>query len=137
MKIVGLLLALITGAAATESVAHAHPAVQGEATTVLKTIEWPDFNGGTVEIEQRLVPSADGGLIYAYELQSNVTKLYHLALCEISGMQPSSGQSTTYGDGAGWTCERQGGPAPDEVILDVLEHEISGGAWNTSVTPPR
>lgn len=83
---------------------------------VIRRSEWSDFNGGTVQVEQRLSPDGSGRLIYRYAEQTEATKLYHQAFCEALDMEPSPGEGIIDGPATGWACSR---PTP-----------FDRGAWN-------
>ncbi|WP_457322168.1 hypothetical protein, partial [Stenotrophomonas sp. P5_B8] len=44
--------------------------------TLIRASEWPDFQGGLVAVEQRLVMNEDGNPTYQYSRQSKATQLY-------------------------------------------------------------
>jgi hypothetical protein len=95
---------------------------------VIRTSQWPDNKGGSLNIEQKLMVGNDGALHYDYATQTADTQLYHRQLCAIQGMDPAwDGDATVSGDGAGWHCS------------NVIEHE-SGNLPEeprSSSTPPR
>lgn len=55
------------------------------SVSVDRTSSWPDFNGGIVDVTQRLKQDDFGRLSYRYEDQSRATQLYHQAYCESVG----------------------------------------------------
>ena len=71
---------------------------------VIRRSEWSDFNGGAVQVEQRLRPDGSGRLIYRYAEQTEATKIYHQAFCEALDMEPSPGEGIIDGPATGWAC---------------------------------
>ena len=81
------------------------------SVSVDRTSSWPDFNGGILDVTQRLKQDDFGRLSYRYEDQSRATQLYHQAYCESVEMTPSSGTMTLSGPSTDW-CSYSDDPAP-------------------------
>ncbi|MEN5039220.1 hypothetical protein ABE424_03430 [Stenotrophomonas sp. TWI1149] len=77
----------------------------GEGRTMVRTTEWPDFEGGFVAVEQRLLINEDGDPTYQYSRQSKATQLYHEAFCLEKNAQPAGGEAVLKGSIAAWICE--------------------------------
>ena len=89
---------------------------------VVMTSEWTDFNGGTMQVEQRLSLDGFGRLIYRYDEQTEATKLYHQAFCETMNMLPSQGEGIMGGPSTGWAC-----------TTDVFDDDTAGHAPSNSI----
>jgi len=76
----------------------------GESTMV-RTTQWPDFEGGFVAVEQRLLMNEDGNPTYQYSRQSKATQLYHEAFCLEKNARPAGGEAELKGSIAAWICE--------------------------------
>lgn len=81
--------------------------------TLIRASEWPDFQGGLVAVEQRLVMNEDGNPTYQYSRQSKATQLYHEAFCLEKNARPAGGEAVLEGSIAAWICELRDG---DEVL---------------------
>lgn len=75
--------------------------------TIIRRSTWPDFDGGSVQVDQRLIPDSQGRLIYRYEQQHDATKLYHQAFCANMDMEPSKGEGIVQGPATGWACTHE------------------------------
>ncbi len=75
--------------------------------TIIRRSTWPDFDGGSVQVDQRLYPDSSGQLIYRYEQQNEATKLYHQAFCADMDMEPSKGEGIIRGPATGWACTHE------------------------------
>lgn len=89
----------------TDSTRHSS---QGDLIIVRRTV-WPDFDGGTIPVEQYLKPEGSGRLLYRYQDQPEATKLYHQAFCASMDMEPSQGEGRIGGPATGWACTRETG----------------------------
>lgn len=72
---------------------------------LIRTSEWPDFEGGLVAVEQRLLMNEDGNLTYQHSRQSKATQLYHEAFCLEKNARPAGGEAVLKGSIAAWICE--------------------------------
>jgi len=72
---------------------------------MVRTTEWPDFEGGFVAVEQRLSVNEDGDPTYQYSRQSKATQLYHEAFCLEKHARPAGGEAVLNGSIAAWICE--------------------------------
>lgn len=97
------------------------------SVSVDRTSSWPDFNGGIVDVTQRLKQDDFGRLSYRYEDQSRATQLYHQAYCESVEMTPSSGTMTLSGPSTGWSCYSDD-PAPPADPVNSID-------WATATAP--
>ncbi len=75
--------------------------------TIIRRSTWPDFDGGSVQVDQRLNPDSLGHLVYRYEQQNDATKLYHQAFCADMDMEPSKGEGIIRGPATGWACTHE------------------------------
>ncbi|HDS1037570.1 TPA: hypothetical protein QDZ42_000854 [Stenotrophomonas maltophilia] len=76
-----------------------------EVRTQINASEWPDFLGGTMVVEQKLIENSKGEFVYRFSDQSADTQQYHQAFCADLGMDPAMGESITKGEGsAAWHC---------------------------------
>ncbi|WMJ67646.1 hypothetical protein [Stenotrophomonas sp. 24(2023)] len=102
---------------------------QGDLIIVRRTA-WPDFDGGTVQVEQHLKPDGSGRLIYRYKDQPEATKLYHQAFCASMDMQPSQGEGRIEGPAAGWACT-------SEMDIDGRSSHVGPKSidWVTATAP--
>jgi len=75
--------------------------------TIIRSSTWPDFDGGSVQVDQRLNPDSLGRLVYRYEQQNEATKLYHQAFCANMDMEPSKGEGVIRGPATGWACTHE------------------------------
>ncbi|WP_411850659.1 hypothetical protein ACLB90_17580 [Stenotrophomonas sp. LGBM10] len=71
---------------------------------LIRTSEWPDFEGGLVAVEQRLSMNEDGIPTYRYSRQSKATQLYHEAFCLEKNARPAGGEAVLKGSRAAWIC---------------------------------
>jgi len=72
---------------------------------MVRTTQWPDFEGGFVAVEQRLLMNEDGNPTYQYSRQSKATQLYHEAFCLEKNARPAGGEAELKGSIAAWICE--------------------------------
>lgn len=87
-----------------------------ETRTQIKTSEWPDFLGGKIAVEQKLVENSKGEYVYRFSDQSTETQQYHKAFCADLGMDPAMGESITKGENsAAWHCSEEQ-PANDSKL---------------------
>lgn len=87
---------------------------------VIRTSCWPDQNGGTVPVQQRLQVTADGYLRYDFHDQRAETRAYHEALCATSGMEPMrDGEALMVGNSSGWGCHRSHEYMPDAPLPEL------------------
>ncbi len=76
-----------------------------ETRVQIKTSEWPDFLGGKIVVEQKLIENSKGEFVYRFSDQSTETQQYHRAFCADLGMDPAMGEAITKGEGsAAWHC---------------------------------
>lgn len=106
------LLLLLTAGATPEPFPpgfHDRPAVGADGTVlVVRTGRWQDLDDDQqqVDVEQVLIPNADGSFTYQYARQSRATRIYHQTLCAQTGMEAAGGEQTFRGSGTygGWSC---------------------------------
>ncbi|WP_294996415.1 hypothetical protein [uncultured Stenotrophomonas sp.] len=80
---------------------------------VERTVRLSDFNGGEVTVQVRLFKDGKGGYVYRYNDQTEPTKLYHQAACEVTNSKARHGETIISGESAvvGWSCEGESDPA--------------------------
>lgn len=81
--------------------------------TLIRSSEWPDFEGGIVVVEQRLLMNEEGNPTYQYSRQSKATQLYHEAFCLEKNARPAGGEAVLKGSIAAWICASSDG---DETL---------------------
>ncbi|HEL4266524.1 TPA: hypothetical protein UM524_001276 [Stenotrophomonas maltophilia] len=82
---------------------------------VERTVRLSDFNGGEVTVQVRLFKDGKGGYVYRYNDQTEATKLYHQAACEVTNSKARHGETVISGESAvvGWSCEGESDPAAE------------------------
>lgn len=92
-----------------------------------RTSRWTDFDGGFVDVTQRLKQDDFGRLSYRYVDQSKTTQLYHQAYCESLDMKPSTAVMTLSGPSTGWSCY-----SSDPVMPAASPKSVD---WATALAP--
>ncbi|MCW6029741.1 hypothetical protein K4043_17125 [Stenotrophomonas sp. SRS1] len=97
---------------------------------MVRTTEWPDFEGGFVAVEQRLLMNEDGNPTYQYSRQSKATQLYHEAFCLEKNARPAGGEAVLKGSLAAWICEL--GDEDKALDPEVATHQYPGALMDRS-----
>lgn len=96
---------------------------------LVRTSVLDDFQGGFVDVEQRLDRIGDANYRYRYTEQSEDTKAYHWAYCNALGMEPDQDGETTFeGASSAWVCGQTAGERTlDSVIATAPSGSVPSG----------
>lgn len=111
-----VMAAMPTLALANQSSYHDRQVASSDGRQwVERTVRLSDFSDGEVAVQVRLFKDGKGGFVYRYNDQTEATKLYHQAACEVTNSTARRGETVISGESAvvGWSCEGVSDPAED------------------------
>ncbi|KAF1014204.1 MAG: hypothetical protein GAK31_03228 [Stenotrophomonas maltophilia] len=127
--VVTMIMAMPAYADTPLSIDRTERSPQGELLIVRRTT-WPDFDGGTVQVDQHLKPDGYGRLIYRYKDQTDATKIYRQAFCATMDMEASQGEGMVKGPATGWACTRELGANGQSSLMGPKSID-----WVTATAP--
>jgi hypothetical protein len=117
------LLLIATGTAHAQILNQRNVTIGGDSEFIERTVQIPDAAGNQVVVRQILRSRDDGSLTYIPSLQPEETRTYHRALCDATGGEPLTGEST-------WTAETLMGFGCDvKEDKSSWPQAIQNGVW--------